>query len=86
MEQPVVIPETLFVDHGLPVMDIGGFDDRNLHADGFCGSRSDDITVFLIVLARLRHQVYGAFGFMEYQGMMDLQIGAIIIEARPHEN
>lgn len=40
VEQPVVIPETLFVDDGLPVMDIDGFDDRNLHADGASTSGS----------------------------------------------
>ncbi|PWA68623.1 CBS domain, Immunoglobulin E-set [Artemisia annua] len=40
VEQPVVIPETLFVDDGLPVMDIDGFDERNLHADGASTSGS----------------------------------------------
>lgn len=39
VEQPVVIPETLFVDDGLPVMDIDGFDDRNLHADGVSNNK-----------------------------------------------
>ncbi|KAI3737474.1 hypothetical protein L2E82_27478 [Cichorium intybus] len=39
VEQPQLMPQTLLVDDGLPVMDIDGYDDRN-HADGASTSGS----------------------------------------------